>query len=132
VAEQPAALRRVVQGLRRGGVLFLLVPNKLWPVEVHYQLPFLSWLPLRLANLYLRVSGLGSDYTDASFAPTYRGLNRLLRQCGDLSCRYVLPADVSLATMGRSFHYRLGVAAIRRWPWLWALAKTFLVVGVKP
>jgi 2-polyprenyl-3-methyl-5-hydroxy-6-metoxy-1,4-benzoquinol methylase len=131
MADQPAALRQVVRSLRPGGILFLLVPNKLWPIEVHYRLPFLSWLPLRLANLYLRVSARGSDYTDASFAPTYRGLNRLLRQCRDLSFRYVLPADLSLATMGRSLHYRLGAAAIRRWPWLWAIAKTFLVVGVK-
>ncbi len=131
IPDQPTALQRVVRSLRPGGVLFLLVPNKLWPIEVHYRLPFLSYLPLKLANLYLRVTGRGCDYADASFAPTYRGLNRLLRHCQGVVCRYVLPADVSLATLGRSLHYRLGVAAIRRWPWLWAVSKTFLVVGVK-
>ncbi len=66
-----------------------------------------------------------------SAAAAPRSLNRLLRHCEDVVCRYVLPADISLATMGRLLHYRLGVAAIRRWPWLWAVSKTFLVVGVK-
>lgn len=129
--DQPAALRRISQSLKPGGVVFILVPNKLWPMEVHYRLPFLSYLPLRLANFYLRLTGRGADYSDASFAPTFFGLNRLLRHCEGVSFRYVLPADLSLATMGQSLHYRLGAAAIRRCPWLWIVSKMFLVVGVK-
>ncbi len=129
--DQALALRQVSRVLRGGGVAYILVPNKLWPLEVHYRLPFLSYLPLRLANLYLRWTGRGTDYTDASYAPTYWGLNRLLRQCPEMTFRYVLPADVSLATHGRSWHYRAGVAALRRCPWLWAISKVFLVVGVK-
>jgi len=128
---QRPALRRVAASLKPGGVVFILVPNKLWPMEVHYHLPFLSYLPLRLANLYLRLTGRGSDYSDASFAPSFFGLNRLLRHCEGVSFRYVLPADLSLATMGRSLHYRVGASAIRRCPWLWAISKMFLVVGVK-
>ena len=85
-----------------------------------------------VANLYLRVTGRGSDYYDASFAPTFLGLNRLLRHyCRGVCFRYVLPADLSLATMGRSLHYCLGAAAIRRFPCLWSPSKVFLVVGVK-
>jgi len=129
--DQPLALEKIAACLRPGGVAFILVPNKLWPVEVHYHLPFLSYLPLRLANAYLRLSGRGRDYRDASYAPTYRRLRRLLAARPELSYRFVLPADVSLAMAGRSWHYRLGVAAIRRWPWLWAISKAFLVIAVK-
>jgi len=131
VPNQPETLTKIATALKPGGVLYLLVPNKLWPIEPHYALPFLSYLPLPLANLYLRASGRGNDYADASYAPTYFRLNRLLRGCGELSFQYVLPADLSLAAGGGSWTYRLGVAAIRRCRWLWIVSKALLVVAVK-
>jgi len=129
--DQPRALEVISQALTPGGVAFILVPNRLWPIEVHYGLPFLSYLPLPLANLYLRLSGRGSDYRDASYAPTYFGLNRLLRARNELTYSYVLPADLSLTTRGNAWHYRWGTAAIRRWPLLWAISKALLVVVQK-
>lgn len=129
--DQPGALATLAAALRPGGVLYLLMPNKLWPMEVHYHLPFLSYLPVRLANRYLKLSGRGTDYTDASYAPTYFKLRRLLDAHPELSYEFVLPADVSLAANGQALHYRLGVAAIRRAPWLWAISKAFLVIAVK-
>ncbi len=129
--DQVEALAKITRAIKPGGVLYLLVPNKLWPIEPHYALPFLSYLPLPLANLYLRATGRGNDYTDASYAPTYFGLNRLLRGCGELTFQYVLPADLSLAAGGGSWKYRAGVAAIRRCRWLWIISKALLVVAVK-
>jgi SAM-dependent methyltransferase len=129
--DQPGALRAISESLRPGGVLFVLVPNKLWPIEVHYGLPFLSYLPLHWANFYLRLTGRGRDYTDASYAPTYFGLRRLLNARPELSYQFVLPADITLAMVGGAWYYRLGVALLRRWPWLWAISKAFLVVAVK-
>ena len=129
--DQPVALRIVSECLTPGGVAYILVPNRLWPVEAHYHLPFLTYLPLRLANLYLHLSGRGRDYTDASHAPTYCGLNRLLRDRKELSSRYVLPANLALTMAGNSLLYRMGVAMIRRCPWLWAISKSLLVIAVK-
>jgi SAM-dependent methyltransferase len=129
--DQPRALGKLVAALRPGGAMYLLMPNKLWPIEVHYRLPFLSYLPLPLANRYLRLTGRGTDYTDASYAPTYWGLERLLDAHPELDYHFVLPADLSLASNGQALHYKLGVAAIRRLPWLWAVSKAFLVVAVK-
>ncbi len=129
--DQPRALALLTRSLRPGGAIYILVPNKLWPIEVHYYLPFLSYLPLRLANWYLRLTGRGLDYTDASYAPTYFGLKRLLKRRGELTSRFVLPADLSLSTGGRSLHYRLGTAALRRFPPLWVVSKAFLVVAIK-
>ncbi len=129
--DQPRALARMERALKPGGLLFIIVPNRLWPIEVHYRLPFLSYLPLAWANRYLRLTGRGEDYTDASFAPTYWGLRRLLRGQHDLRHHFVPPCDVSLATLGHTRRYAVGVAAIRRFPWLWAISKVFLVIAVK-
>ena len=130
--DQPRALEVISQGSAPGGVAFILVPNRLWPIEVHYHLPLLSYLPLPLANLYLRLSGRGSDYTDASYAPTYFSLNRLLRARTELTFSYVLPADLSITVRGNAWHYRWGAAAIRRFPCLWAISKALLVIARKP
>jgi SAM-dependent methyltransferase len=129
--DQPRALSKLSAALRPGGALYLLMPNKLWPIEVHYRLPFLSYLPVPLANRYLRLTKRGTDYTDASYAPTYFALRRLLAAHPELSYHFVLPADVSLAAGGGALHYKVGVAAIRRFPALWAISKAFLVVAVK-
>jgi hypothetical protein len=131
IEDQREALHQMSSLLALGGVAFLLIPNKLWPIEVHYKLPFLSYLPLPAANLYLRASGRGRDYRDASYAPTYLGLQGLLRERPELDARFTLPADTSLAQGGASTTYRLGTELIRRWPALWAISKSFLVLAKK-
>lgn len=131
IEDQPAALAQVSRCLRPGGVAFVLVPNKLWPVEVHYGLPFLSYLPLPAATAYLRASGRGSDYRDASYAPTLGRLRRLFADRPELTAHLTLPGDVSLAEGGNSPLYRYGVSALRRFPALWMISKSFLVVAKK-
>lgn len=112
--DQEKAMRRIVSVMRPGSVLYILTPNKLWPIEVHYRLPFLSYLPIRLANAYLRLTGRGTDYTDASFAPTYNGVRRMFARFPELKWQFALPARVDLAQGGKRLSYRLGVAARRR------------------
>jgi SAM-dependent methyltransferase len=129
--DQEAALAAVTRAMRPGGVLYLLVPNKLWPVEAHYKLPFLSWLPLRWANRYLRWSGRGTSYDDASYAPTYWSLRRALGSHPELDFRFVLPGDPVATKAGRRMHYRLGMWFLGRVPSLWCISKALLVVAVK-
>lgn len=131
IEDQRRALHTMSALLAPGGVCVVIVPNRLWPIEVHYGLPFLSYLPLPAANLYLRLSGRGQDYRDSSYAPTYLGLKKLLRERRELDCQLTLPAQPSLARGGRSLGYRAGIALIRRWPAFWAISKAFLVVGKK-
>ncbi len=131
IPDQPAALSRLAAILRPGGAAFILVPNKLWPIEVHYGLPLLSWLPLPLANVYLRASGRGTDYTDASYAPTLWRLRALFTDRPEFDWRLVLPADISLTQSGSSPLYRMGVAAIERFPALWRVSKALLVVATR-
>lgn len=131
IEDQREALRVISRCLRPGGVVFILVPNKMWPLEVHYKLPFLSYLPLTLANRYLRITGRGHDYRDASYAPSYRRLKRLLTELPELDYRFTVPADVSLADGGARASYRLGVAMLERFPQLWMISKAFLIIAKK-
>ena len=48
--------------LKSGGICFFSGPNRLSPLEEHYGLPFLSWLPRQAANLYLRIAKRGNVY----------------------------------------------------------------------
>ncbi len=125
------ALTRISAALRPGGVAFVLVPNRAWPIEAHYRLPFLAWLPLRWADRYLRWSGRGTSYEDASYAPTYASLRRDVARHSELTAHFVLPHDPAATMAGTPWHYRWGMAALRRWPSLWAISKALLVVVVK-
>lgn len=64
--------------LRPGGVVFFSGPNWLYPIEPHYFLPFLHWLPDRWAGAYLRLFRMGNAYYERS--RTWWGLHRLWHQ----------------------------------------------------
>ena len=70
-----AEIRRV---LRVGGMCYLGAASRLTPVEPHYHLPFLSWLPKWLADPYMRVSGKGDRYYEN--LRTYWGIRRLISE----------------------------------------------------
>jgi len=129
--DQSGALDKIHSLLKPGGVLYLLVPNKYWPIEVHYHLPFLGWMPLEMANLYLRISGKGKDYTDASYAPGFLRIIRLMNQHKHWTWRFALPANLEWTTAGAAWHYRLGFELLKRCPGLWAISKAFLIVARK-
>lgn len=59
------------------GVLYLGLGNRLGIMEPHYKLPFLSYLPPRLADRYVRASGRADHYYERF--RTRRGLRRMLR-----------------------------------------------------
>ncbi len=129
------ALTQIVRAMRPWGVLYLTVPNKLWPIECHYGLPFLSWLPLRMANWYVRVFRKATSYEDACYAPTYFQLRQLLRQF-PLRVEFRTPVNIAAEVYGMGhasykWLYRLGKALIDRCPWFWIISKGFIVVAVK-
>lgn len=65
VGERPEQLHHLEE-LRRvmnpTGCVYLAVPNKWRLIEPHYKLPLLSWVPQRVADLYLRMAGRGDRY----------------------------------------------------------------------
>lgn len=58
-------IHRVMSG---DGVCYFAGPNKYEPVEPHYGLPFLSWLPRRIADGYMRFAGKGDSYPERPYS----------------------------------------------------------------
>ncbi|MHB8157574.1 MAG: class I SAM-dependent methyltransferase [Desulfocucumaceae bacterium] len=71
-------LKRV---LKPDGFIYLTICNKYKLIEPHYRLPFLSWLPKGVADLYLRITGRGSGYQGITFY-SYRDLTDMFRNEG--------------------------------------------------
>jgi len=61
-AAQRAHLHELRRVLHPDGVAYLAVPCRWMLVEPHFKLPFLSWLPLRLAHAYVRLARKGTHY----------------------------------------------------------------------
>lgn len=55
-------LGEISRVMNQGASTYLAVPNKWRFVEPHYRLPFLSWLPVPLADAYLRATSKGQHY----------------------------------------------------------------------
>lgn len=79
VVDPWALVREMSRIVRPDGMIYLGLGNRLGVIEPHYRLPFLSWLPRRLAHRYVRASGRADSYYEAFM--TRSGLQRL---CGGL------------------------------------------------
>jgi len=128
------SFKRVLSLMNKGGIIYLTAPNKWWPIEQHYKLPFLSMLPLPLANLYVRITGKADSYEDCSYFKSYFGMRKIFDA---LPCTYTftLPHDINSAYIGignQSFHYKLlknfGMFLINLSPLFWVISKGFIMV----
>ena len=81
VADPPALFREAYRVLAPGGTAYVTAGSKLAVMEPHYRLPFLSWLPIPAASVYLRLSGRGHAYEGIRFM-TYGPLHRMMSQAG--------------------------------------------------
>lgn len=52
--------------LKPGGIVFFSGPNWLFPIEPHYFLPFLHWLPQNIADTYLKIFKHENRYFEKS------------------------------------------------------------------
>lgn len=53
IADANKHLSEIARVLKGDGIVYLASPNKWWISDPHYKLPFISWLPRPLSNLYL-------------------------------------------------------------------------------
>ncbi|KRG69698.1 hypothetical protein ABB29_09150 [Pseudoxanthomonas dokdonensis] len=73
--EQLNHLLEIRRVLKPSGCAYLAVPNKWRIIEPHYRLAFLSWLPLFMADYYLRLTKRGTHYDCLPLsAPTLKNL----------------------------------------------------------
>ena len=55
-------LKEIKRLLKGDGVAYLSMLNRLWPLEPNFGLLFLSWLPKKFADFYVRFMGKGTYY----------------------------------------------------------------------
>lgn len=76
-------LKEIARVLKAGGILHITTANKLWPMEPHYRLLFLSYLPSKFADTYVRMMGKGRSYENIQL-PTYGQFRRLVEEFFDV------------------------------------------------
>lgn len=55
-------LRELARVLAPGGLIYLAAPSRWQPIEPHFGLPLLSWIPAPLRDGYVRLAGKGVRY----------------------------------------------------------------------
>ncbi len=92
--------------LRAGGVCYFAATNRWAVIEKHHRLPFLSWLPAKMADRYMRWAGKGDAYYERhlGFQPLldlvskfrvedYTG--KVLRDPGRYQAAYLFPTKLA-------------------------------------
>lgn len=75
VVDPHVVMNEIRRILAVDGVVYLGFGNRWQVIEPHHRLPFLSWLPERLADRYVRASGRADSYYERY--DSERGLRRL-------------------------------------------------------
>lgn len=78
-ADQKHHLQEIGRVLKPAGLVYLAMPNRWSPVEPHFKLPLLSWLPRQLRTPYVRLARRGRAY---DCDPMTRG--ELIGLCDDV------------------------------------------------
>jgi len=128
------AFNKVFSLLKKDGVVYLTAPNKYWLFEQHYGLPFLSWLPLSVANIYLKTFRGVPSYEDSSYSRGYTAMKDFFDQY-KVEYEFILPLSTEGAFIGcgqnnsiYSFIKSLGITLIRMNPFFWNISKGFIMV----
>jgi ubiquinone biosynthesis O-methyltransferase len=122
VKDQKGVLAAVRRSLADDGAYYLSTNNRWWPYEGHFGLPFLSYLPKREADGYVRLMGRG---THCNIYPlSLRDLKKLLEEAG-LEYHLVPPLNP------RTLRYQIGTKLVSASPAFWHFANAFQVVGRK-
>lgn len=131
-----ASFDRIFNLLKSGGIIYITAPNKLWPFDYHYRLLFITYLPLRIANLYMRAMRRGTSFEDSCHAKTYFGMKKFLRSY-PCQFKFILP-DPNSSYLGCGHEgpksqiiKKLGIKLIQRFPFLWLISKGFIVLVQK-
>ena len=75
-------IREAKRILKTKGTLIIASPNKFWPIEQHFYLPFLHWLPKKIADKYVHLFNRANDYSSVTETPNYFEILHLLNEIG--------------------------------------------------
>jgi len=62
VRDQVGLTQQLLRTLARGGATYIQCANRYQIIEPHFLLPFLSWIPRPLADIYVKITGRGESY----------------------------------------------------------------------
>ncbi len=62
VPSSEVLMKKIFELLKPGGVCYFAAGNRFKIIEAHYKLPFLSWLPKKLANVYIKIFTNENEY----------------------------------------------------------------------
>ncbi len=122
VADQDGFVAAVARSLGPGAAYYLSTNNRWWPLEGHYRVPFLSYLPRRWATRYLRLLGATGEY------PIYP---LSLPQLTTLLDRHRLTWALKPPQNPRTLAHQIGKRLVEISPRFWHLANAFQVVGTR-
>lgn len=100
VDNRQAFVRELQRVLKPGGKLIITTPNKLFPIECEFHLPFLSYLPKKLADAYIKLSGKGQSYDGVNHPFHFEFIRELER--------YFSVKDITLDVLLHYKKYHLG------------------------
>lgn len=127
VVDADAVMAEITRVLAPHGAAFFGFGNKYQVIEPHYRLPFLSWLPVRVADRYVAASGRAADYYERF--RTRRGLLRMCRGLTIWDYTYAVLADAQGFDATDVVPRGLRRAPAWFWRSLQAIMPTFLWVG---
>lgn len=119
VPDQEALLKQCLGFLAPQGVMYMNTPNKWFPMEPHKHLPFLSYLPRRLADQYSRAFSRGSY--ESYRLLSYGQFTDLL---GSFPIRYIFKTQPN----PKRPLYRLANPLVEKAPFLWRFSNAFQVI----
>ncbi len=122
VPDQRGLVKVLVEALRVGGAFYMTTNNKLWPMEGHHKLPFLSYLPRSWADRYVRLMERGDRFRIHPL--TLSELKRILDE-------FPLTYELQPPRNPRTVLYKFGKKLVQANEVFWNLANAFQVVGVR-
>jgi SAM-dependent methyltransferase len=127
VVDADAVLSEITRVLRDDGVAYFGFGNRLGVIEPHYRLPFLSWVPRRVADRYVSMTGRADDYYEQ-----FRTRAGLIRMCSGLKLwdyTYTVLADPAAFHAKDMVPRRLENAPTAFWHALSPIMPTYVWIG---
>jgi len=127
VVDPDAVLAEITRVLRPDGAAYFGFGNRLGVMEPHYRLPFLSWLPRRAADRYVKMSGRASTYYEQF--RTNAGLRKMCSGLRLWDYTYTVLAEPDQFAARDMVPPRLAGAPPIMWRSLAPIMPTFIWVG---
>lgn len=129
IKNQKNHIDEIYRVLKPKGILYLATPNKYWPIEVHYHLPLLSLLPIKISTLILKLTKRSKIYD--IYPLSYNKLLKLLSRYKVFNLNYKIiknPKKYYLKTKLDSILKRIPVFMLKLLNFIYP---TYILIGKK-